>query len=74
MSSDPSSDPFQTRLGVAALAACIVRTLGASDPAFQREFEATLEQVYRGIAGLGYPVTGALETLRLTREILYQHD
>ena len=68
------SEPFdsdQTKMAVAALAACIVQTLRESDPSFQERFLTRLEGWYatlredRRTNGLD-----CLETLAWTKEMI----
>jgi hypothetical protein len=65
------SNPIdQTRLAVAALAACLVDALGESEPAFQAKFEANLEHAYDNIREMEGSNVGAMEILHWTREFL----
>ena len=66
----PRSDPDQTRLALAALAACIVQTLGEQDKSFPKRFEANLERIYAHLREFEMEHLGAAETLRLAKEIL----
>lgn len=66
---EPTDEAFQTRLAVAALVACIVRTLGERDEYFQRRFEQHLQTIYGDVRGDGENV-GAMETLSLVPKFL----
>jgi len=65
------SNPIdQTRLAVAALAACFIKALSEGDRALAARFEENLEKVYKDIRGNELSHLGALETLNWTREFL----
>jgi hypothetical protein len=67
----PSSNSTdQTRLALAALTACLVKSLGGQDPALQAKFEANLEKAYNNIREMEARHIGALEILHWTREFL----
>jgi hypothetical protein len=64
-------DLRQLKLGTAALAACIVRTLQKSDPDFEERFLATLSDAYYHFRDdADGEVVGLLELLSWTRELL----
>lgn len=65
-----TADTAQTRLAIAALAACLVRSLGESNPGLQSRFEALLEKAYHNLQGASVAHTGAMETLTWTRQFL----
>ena len=64
------ADPDQTRLALAAVAACIVRTLDESIPGFRPTFERHLDEIYRQIRESGGDTLGALETLAQVRHFV----
>jgi len=67
----PKSNPTdQTRLALAALTACLVKSLGERDPVLQERFEANLETAYNNIREMEARHIGALEILHWTREFL----
>lgn len=74
-----SDEEWNVRAGAAALATCLVKTLEQTDPTFQERFLKNLEEAYyhfkddseaKGADGKPRPVTGALEILSWTREML----
>ncbi|WP_271593783.1 hypothetical protein [Bradyrhizobium sp. CCBAU 65884] len=74
-----TDEEWNVRAGAAALATCLVKTIGESDSTFQERFLKNLEQAYyhfrddsaaAGSDGKPRPVTGALEILNWTREML----
>lgn len=60
----------QNRLALAALMACLVKTIGDEDAAFIKRFEQKLEKAYGELKGTEPQNTGALEALRWTGEFL----
>jgi hypothetical protein len=64
-------DLDQTRLAMAALAACIVRTLDEGDGAVLTRFEGFLQQAYNRLRDPPADHKVAAETLRLTKEFLH---
>jgi ABC-type Zn uptake system ZnuABC Zn-binding protein ZnuA len=67
----PKQDALnQTRLALAALAACIAQALGEQDAAFQARFEKNLEKAYASLRDGVAENAGAMETLTWTREFL----
>lgn len=60
----------QTRLALATLAACLVKTLNETDPSFAARFEAHLGDSYHYFRDTGAPNDGVMETLKWTREII----
>ena len=64
------SDQDQTRLGLAALAACIVQTLDESDPGFQDRFQENLARAYDKLRDAEPDWTGSMEMLAWTRDLL----
>lgn len=66
----PKSGPDQQMLAVAALAACIVQTLGENDQTFVRRFVAQLDDVAARLRESGSDCVGATETLGWVRELL----
>jgi hypothetical protein len=67
---DPSNDPNQTSLALAALTACIVRTLGEQDATFLPRFLKHTEDIYYEIRDSGVDHLPVLETLRNVQELL----
>lgn len=75
---DPKDDLWQLKTGMAALAACIVRTLQKSDHSFEERFLADLERAYYHFRDHSYEdqhgrtrdVQEILEVLSWTRELL----
>jgi hypothetical protein len=66
----PLDDQAQTRLAVAALAAAFAETLREQDGSFPSRFASNLETLYREMSDYPSEPTGALETLRWTRDLL----
>ncbi|WP_293339589.1 hypothetical protein [Parvibaculum sp.] len=64
------SNQDQTGLALAALAACIVQTLGERDATFQKDFEARLADAYSRLRDSGGDHLGAIEILANVREFL----
>jgi hypothetical protein len=60
----------QTRLAVAALAACIIEALGEEDENMRVRFERALERAYAHLRDSTADNLGAMETLSWTKEIL----
>ncbi|MGK2941005.1 MAG: hypothetical protein ACSLFJ_04925 [Immundisolibacter sp.] len=67
---DQEEHPNQTRLALAALAACIAKTLGESDLSFVPRLEKHLEAAYYSFRDTTPVNIGVMETLNWTREIL----
>ena len=67
---DQKGDQYETRLAMAALAACIVRTLGERDATFVPRALENIERVYHEIRDSGQDHLGTLETLQNLRELL----
>jgi hypothetical protein len=65
-----TGDLDQTRLALAALTACIARTLGVLDGDFPRVFERHLEEAYAQLREMPGGNAGALETLAWTRDLV----
>lgn len=65
---DQLDHPIQTKRGVAALAACIVRTLADRDETFLQRFEQHLDADYATLKAEGQ--IGAMEVLFWTRLFL----
>jgi hypothetical protein len=66
------SDQGQTNLALAALTACVVKTLQSNDVIRSQDFENALEEVYRMIRDGGGDTTDALQTLSWTKEFAKQ--
>jgi hypothetical protein len=64
------SDLDQTRLALAALAACIVRALGEDGPDVLTNFEKYMEKIYGQLREGPASNVGAIETLIWTKEFL----
>jgi hypothetical protein len=62
----------QSKSAAAILAACIVRTLGESDPSFQARFERHLQACYRPVQERGESHT--MEALTWAKELLQTDD
>lgn len=67
---DPDQYSVHPNLALAALAACIARTLAESDATFLQRLETQSEAVYYRLRDSGSDCTGALETLTNFRELL----
>ena len=65
-----TGDLDQTRLALAALTACIARTLGELDPDFGPAFERSLDDAYAHLRKGPTVALGALETVAWTRELV----
>jgi hypothetical protein len=68
--SDHKEPLDQTRLAVAALAACFAKALGEQDAAFLPSFESHLEKVYHDLRNSQLSHIGAMETRKWVREFL----
>jgi hypothetical protein len=62
----------QNRLALAALTACLVKTIGEGDIDFSERFERNLEKAYGELRSTEPQNTGAMEALRWTGEFLKQ--
>jgi hypothetical protein len=60
----------QTRLALAALTACLVKTLSEQDESFQSRFTENLDRIYKDVRDSELPHIGAMETLGWTGEFL----
>lgn len=60
----------QTRLALAALAACIAQTLGEQDSTFVPRLNAHLENIYLQLRDSEADNLGAIETIGWVREFL----
>ncbi|HZS81750.1 MAG TPA: hypothetical protein VFA50_02700 [Stellaceae bacterium] len=60
----------QTRLALAAVAACIVQALGEQEPDVQAKVEKNMEKLYMSLREGPVSNVGAMETLRWTKEFL----
>jgi hypothetical protein len=58
------------RLALAALTACLVKTIGEGDAGFTQRFEQNLEKAYGELQTTEPQNTGAMEALRWTGEFL----
>ncbi len=64
-------DPVdQGRLALATLAACFVKTFSESDAHFVDRFEKHLDGAYNQLRSTPASNTGAMETLKWTREMI----
>ncbi len=69
----PKSNPIdQTRLTLAALAACLVDALGEQDDAVRVKFLDNLTKIYNNIRAEELSHIGAMETLTWTQEFLQE--
>ncbi|MBN9346366.1 MAG: hypothetical protein J0I48_09205 [Devosia sp.] len=69
------SDLHRAKRGVAILAACVVQTLGESDPTFERRFLGRLAAAYRELKDNSEgDVIQEMELLAWTRELLTGFD
>ena len=64
------SEQAQTRLAVAALTAALVKTIGERDKSFSSLFMKELDRHYRNMEDYDTHPTGAMETLRWTKELI----
>ena len=64
------TDLSRAKRGVAALAACLVRTLQESDKTFQSRFLKNLEEVHFKLREQGDDIIQELELFSWTREYL----
>jgi hypothetical protein len=65
------SNPIdQTRLALAALTACLVKTLSEQDESFQSRFTENLDRIYKEVRDSELSHIGAMETLGWTGEFL----
>ncbi|MBD9395463.1 hypothetical protein [Acidovorax sp. ACV01] len=60
----------QGRLALATLAACFAKTFSESDTHFADRFEKHLGEAYNQLRDMPASNTGAMETLKWTREML----
>lgn len=70
-----TTDLYRAKKGVSVLFACVVQTIGESDPTFQIRFLKRLEAAYRALEDVTEgDVTQELELLSWTNELLSGFD
>ncbi len=60
----------QTRLTLAAVTACLIRSLDEEDAGLQRRFRENIEKVYQSLRDDDVAHTGAMETLGWIKQFL----
>jgi hypothetical protein len=67
---DYKDDQKQTRLALAALAACFAQTLGEQDSTFVPRLRENLEKTHYKLRNCGTETLGAIETILNLKELL----
>jgi hypothetical protein len=60
----------ETKMAIAALTACLVKTIGQQDESFEARFKENLSRIYKEIRENGPSHNGVLEPLSWTADYL----
>lgn len=64
-----SDEAADTRLGTCALFAALIKAVRVKDPLFAQRFLDSLDVVYDDLSRVERPSEGALDMIRLTKEL-----